>query len=218
MSPSNRYPCELLAEAARSCHDMDEVIAFLGTRPYGNLKRYLMERLTHYGIDVSHFPRNRRYRRGSPRPSTGELREAVAAAVSLTDTLRRLGRPDNTSQRTLLKAWIADGGLDTTHFLGQGHRRGKPGTTARQAQDVLVKHDRERRTRTVHLRRALQEVGVADECAECGTGPEWFGRPMTLEIDHINGDWRDDRRENLRLLCPNCHATTRTWCRGTTRR
>jgi predicted HNH restriction endonuclease len=34
-----------------------------------------------------------------------------------------------------------------------------------------------------------------------------------LEIDHINGDIVDNRSENLRFLCPNCHATTPTYCR-----
>ncbi|WP_308407696.1 HNH endonuclease signature motif containing protein [Streptomyces sp. RKAG337] len=79
---------------------------------------------------------------------------------------------------------------------------------------MLVKHDSNRRTRTVMLRRALRQIGVLERCAICDTGPVWGGRPMTLEIDHINGDWSDDRPHNLRLLCPNCHAITDTWCRG----
>ena len=39
----------------------------------------------------------------------------------------------------------------------------------------------------------------------------WCGKEITLELDHINGDNRDHRVQNLRLLCPNCHSQTDTW-------
>ncbi|WP_326590329.1 HNH endonuclease signature motif containing protein [Streptomyces sp. NBC_01294] len=169
-----------------------------------------MRRFAHHRIDVSHFAPTR----GRGRPTRDELQGAVAQSCSIAETLRRLGHPDTSGRRAALRQWTTDYGIPTAHFLGQAHQRGRVGPTpVKAAAEILVKHDGKRRSGTHLLRRALREIGVPECCDMCGTPPDRLGRPMTLEVDHINGDWSDDRAENLRLLCPNCHAVTDTWCR-----
>ncbi len=58
------------------------------------------------------------------------------------------------------------------------------------------------------LQRALNESGVPYVCAWCGLHAVWRDRPLTLEIDHIDGDFHNNEIENLRFLCPNCHRQT----------
>lgn len=56
------------------------------------------------------------------------------------------------------------------------------------------------------------------ECAICGNKGSWRGKFMSLQVDHINGDNADNRIENLRFLCPNCHSQTETFCGKNSRR
>ncbi len=58
-------------------------------------------------------------------------------------------------------------------------------------------------------RRVLEEQ--KSQCALCKIG-EWCGKPLSLHLDHINGDRFDNSRENVRMICPNCHSQTETYC------
>lgn len=63
-----------------------------------------------------------------------------------------------------------------------------------------------------NLKRRILASGLKKyECEECGNSGEWNNKVLVLQLDHINGIYNDNRVENLRFLCPNCHSQTETF-------
>ncbi|MEU6390678.1 HNH endonuclease [Streptomyces sp. NPDC046939] len=181
-----------------------------GGEPNRHSKRYLHQKMTEAGIDVSHF------RHGSVRHTDDALRAAVAESHSIREVVRRLGIHNVGGNQAHIGRRIAALGVDTSHFTPRERPKSKTKPGEDRANILILRSPDEGRVHGVRIRRELVRLGVADRCASCGRS-EWRGRPIALEVDHLSGEWWDNRVENLRLLCPNCHAVTDTY-RGRKRR
>ncbi|MFC7218462.1 HNH endonuclease signature motif containing protein [Streptomyces polyrhachis] len=200
------YTRERLAEAAAAANTMGEVMERLGVDPTAATRTYLWQRMKHFGIDTSHFTYERYVRW-----TREKLSEAVAACSNMTQVLVHLGLDPVGGNHTHISRRVRAMGIDTSHFIpAQRSERMKGNARRRGPEEILVQRDVERGRRVpgARLGRALREIGVPEVCAMCDTGPEWYGDPLPLEVDHIDGDWRNNRPGNLRFLCPNCHSTT----------
>ncbi|TDU77988.1 HNH endonuclease [Streptomyces sp. KS 21] len=211
------YTRERLAEAAAHSHSIAEMLAYMGVTPYDSAFGHLRMKLDRFEIDTSHFTTQLRAReRVFPRE---EITRAVAESKSLAGVLRSLGHHQlSGAARAKARRSIEEYGISTEHFTGQGHTAGRPSPSRRSAEGILQRLEvGSNRETTAVLRRALDDLGVPHICDECGIGDAWRGKRLVLEIDHINGDRLDNRRENLRYLCPSCHSQTGTFAKRSRR-
>lgn len=145
-----------------------------------------------------------------PGYSEQEAREAVAASLSLSETLRRLGLRPAGGNHSDLRRWLERWSISTEHFDPDAVRRRGLGSVGAPLETLMVERSTYSRST---LKRRLYAEGYEDRvCELCGQGEVWRGGRMSLILDHINGVADDNRLENLRIVCPNCAATLPTHC------
>lgn len=141
--------------------------------------------------------------------SDEDLIVAVKASRSIRQVIMKLGLIPAGGNYVQVKQAIKKLGLDTDHFTGQGWYKGwesgyKREERIRDLHAVLVKGSR---VQSYGLKKRLFNAGLKQpKCELCGWSKMSEDGRIPVELDHINGDRNDNRIENLRVLCPNCHS------------
>lgn len=136
-----------------------------------------------------------------------EFQIAVSKARSVAGMCKVLGLKPSGGNYRIMHDIIERYSLDISHFTGQGWNVGLKFQPFKKKaiSEILVEGST---YQSFKLKVRLLKEGLKQPlCESCGLS-EWIGRPIPLELHHINGNNRDNRIENLRLLCPNCHAMT----------
>lgn len=133
--------------------------------------------------------------------SKEELEKIVNDNVIIKDVARAIGYSDIGGSSILaVKEMIAYYEFDTSHFLGQGWSKN------------TFDYSRFKRNNAIKSSQALGAlVALRGHKCECCHNAEWLGRPIQLEVHHIDGDHLNNEIDNLQLLCPNCHSVTKHW-------
>lgn len=135
-----------------------------------------------------------------------QLKEAVRSSLSFRQVLIKLGLREAGGNYDQVKKYAREYKLSIKHFKGRAWNKGLRGIgkSIMPLEKILTKNSN---FQSFKLKKRLFAVGLKPQyCEECGWAKTAVGGYLPLELDHINGNRHDNRIQNLRVLCPNCHS------------
>lgn len=138
-------------------------------------------------------------------------KDQIAEAYKFAGNAASAARALNVSSASF-KRYAQAFDLYITNQGGKGVKRPAVSSLKIPTESLLKKNTHVKSARLKE--RLLAEGLIENRCAECRIFPMWNDKPLTLQLDHIDGDSTNNQIKNLRLLCANCHSQTPTYCRG----
>lgn len=126
-----------------------------------------------------------------------ELEQMVKESTSYRELARKIGYVSVGNNGKTIQTRLDKFGISTEHFTGRAHNQ-----EVRTAENVFCRNS----TASQATLRRWYTIGEYTEykCAICGLPAMWHDKPLSLTLDHIDGDNKNNELSNLRWICPNC--------------
>jgi 5-methylcytosine-specific restriction endonuclease McrA len=143
---------------------------------------------------------------------TEKVQEMLNNSISIVDFFRKVETKDIGGNRKTLYRFIENNNLELKQLIENRNKALRDGVflvNKKTEKDLFIENSSVQRS--VVKNRIIKDNLIDYKCSGCGNIGEWQGKEISLHLDHINGISNDNRLENLRFLCPNCHSQTDTF-------